>query len=467
MMPEKTALIDILHAFSYGDNWYLVHPERFKSAPVSSTVGRNMATRQKDPSAAVSPETRKAIDTLGWKPPAKNQPSSRRVQRECPITSMDLFIAQQCSLACIYCYGGGGEYGRPGAMKAETAFQAVDWLWRQRNNAKTLNINFFGGEPLLQFDLLRRTVSFARSLEGSGKTRFQFSLATNATLVTDEIAGYLKENRFGINVGFDGPEAIHDRNRPLKDGASSWERVVTGFQKLMAVMPESVNLRATLWQKGEIHAVRKALASYGSCRYQTQPASPGGHCGENARVPSADWADTVAGIREAANDFVSAARKRDVATLESIKRWANFNWMLNGFDPPGRRPAMCPLGSGMAAVSATGDLYPCHRFVGWEDYRMGSVFENDMDREAYLRATYPEKEACTACWAIQACHGGCLFDHRVRTGHRFTPSDHHCRMIQSLLETAVYLKHALPQEERAFLQEERILVPRHCPVDLF
>ncbi len=466
-MTERASLIDTLHAFSHGDSWYLVHPERFRSAPVSPAVGKNIVTIQKDSGADLVSETQKTLDGLNWKPPGKSHSPDRRLQREPPITSLDLFIAQQCTMKCIYCYGGGGEYGKPGAMKEETAFRVLDWLWHQRGRATVLNVNFFGGEPLLRFDLLKRAVAYARGLEKPGSSRFQFSLATNATLVTDEITRYLKENRFGINVGFDGPQAIHNRNRPLKEGSPSWERAVSGFQQLMAAMPERVNLRATLWQKGEIHAVRKALAAYNPRRYQTQPASPGGHCGESGRIPVADWADTVSGIREAATEFVSAARNRDVPTLESIKRWANFRWMLNVFDPPGRRPPMCTLGRGMAAVSTTGDLYPCHRFVGWEYYRMGSIFQTDMDREAYLRATYPEKEACTACWARRACHGGCLFDHRVRTGHRFTPSDHHCRMIRSLLETAVHLKHQLTREEHAFLEEEKILVPRSCPVDLF
>ena len=466
-MTEKSALLNTLHAFYLGTGWYLVHPERFKSAPVSATVGKNILVFQKDPGVTLSPETENTLERLNWQLPGEASPKQPKTNRESPITVMDLFIAQQCTLKCIYCYGGGGEYGKAGAMAEKTAFRAVDWLWQQRGSAKTLNINFFGGEPLLQFDLLKKTVSYAKTLDRHGDTKFQFGVATNATLVTKEISRYLKQNHFGINVGFDGPSKIHNRNRPFKDGSPSWERVVSGIQKLMAGMPERVNLRATLWQNGEIHDVRKELAAHNPRRYQTQPASPGGHRGENGRIPTADWADTIEGIREAANEFVAAARKGDKATLLSLKRWANFNWMLNVFDPPGRRPSMCPLGRGMAAVSTTGELYPCHRFVGWDDYRMGNIFEAGMDRSDYLRATYPEKKACTSCWARQACHGGCLFDHRVRTGHRFTPSDHHCQMIRSLLETAVYLKHELTPEEQRFLKKEKILIPRYCPVDLF
>ena len=466
-MIDKTALLHTLHSFSIGTGWYLVHPERFKSAPVSAAVGKNILAFQKDADVTLLSETERVFDQLNWQLPREASAKPRKINRESPITGMDLFIAQQCTLKCIYCYGGGGEYGNAGAMKEKTVFRAVDWLWRQRGSARTLNINFFGGEPLLQFDLLKKTVSYAKTLEKRGNTRVQFSVATNATLVTDEITRYLKQNNFKINVGFDGPSEIHNRNRPFKKGSPSWERVVSGFQKLMAAMPESVQLRATLWEKGEIRDVRKALAAQNPRRYQTQPASPGGHCGENGPMPTADWADTIEGIRDAANEFVVAARKKDKATLLSIKRWANFNWMLNVFDPPDRRPSMCPLGRGMAAVSTTGEIYPCHRFVGWETYRMGSVFDGHIDRSEYLQSTYPEKDACTSCWAKQACHGGCLFDHRVRTGHRFTPSDHHCKMIRSLLETAVYLKHELTPEEQSYLTEEKILMHRYCPVDLF
>ena len=387
--------------------------------------------------------------------------------KDTPIVSMDLFIAQQCTMDCIYCYGGGGEYGEPGIMEDETAIRAVDWMWNQRGKAKILSINFFGGEPLLRFDLLKKTVSHARALEKSGDTRFHFCVATNGTLITEEIIRYLKANRFGVNVGFDGPEDIHDRNRPLRNGGASYQTVVPRVRRLIEAMPKDVTLRATLWHRGEVDRVIKALADFNPPRYQTQPASPGGHCGKNTQFPTADGEDTARAIREAALTFVEAIRAGDISTLDAISKWLNFKWLLSVFDPPGRRPPMCTLGRTMAAVSSSGDIYPCHRFVGWEETRIGNIFDGRLDRAMYLHATFPHNGHCNTCWARQACNGGCLFDHQMRTGDPFTPSDHYCQMICSILEIAIHMKHELTESEQAFLRKEKILSPRFCPLDLF
>ena len=466
-MKNIASPIDFLHVFSRGEKWYLVHPERFKSVRINAYVGANIRNRQKDSGTPLSTETRKTLEDLNWLKPIEAGPKPRDRAKQIPVTAMDLFIAQQCTMKCIYCYGGGGEYGAPGAMSEKTAFQAVDWFWRQKGAAKTLSINFFGGEPLLQFGLLKRVVSRARQLEKGASAQFHFTLATNGTLLTEEMIRYLKENRFKINVGFDGPKEIQDRNRPLGDNNASHETVVPRIRKLIAAMPERVTLRATLWKPGEITPVRKALAAFHPHKYQTQPASPGGHKGKDGQSPTADWRDTVQGIGEAADDFIEAVRDHDVPSLTAIKNWLNFNWLLWIFDPPGRRPPMCPLGKRMVAVSASGDVYPCHRFVGWEEFKIGTVFEEGPVRESYLKATYPEKPECRTCWGKRACNGGCLFDHQVRNGNAFHPSEQYCGMTRSLLETAIHLKHQLTEEERAFLRKKRILVPRYCPMDLF
>lgn len=454
------------HTFIYNGKYYLVNAENFKSTPVSQQVGKNLFELKNKPGTPVLLETEKAFqDLLG--PVGNNLYQTRFIKKQPPVVSLDLFIAQQCNMNCIYCYGGGGEYGQPGEMSEKTAFRALDWLWKQRGQTKSLAISFFGGEPLLQFDLLKKIVSYARSLEKNDNIKFSFGLGTNASLLTDNISQYLKENDFHINIGFDGPKEIHDRNRPLGNGQTSYNIIVSKITRLIAAMPENINLRATLWGKGEALQVSKALAEFTPFRYQILPATPGGHCGKNGQVPTADGEDIVQAVQETLSIFIKAIQSQDWDSLDSIRRWLNFAWLLNVFNPLRNRPAMCNLGQDKLAVSISGDCYPCHRFVGWEDFKLGNIFEDKLDRSQYCYSTFPQNPKYDPCWAKLACNGGCLFDHKVRTGDMFSPSDNFCKMIRSLTETAIYLKHEVNHEELGLLREKKIVRSDFCPLDLF
>ncbi len=379
------------------------------------------------------------------------------------IVSMNLFITQTCNMN-----GGGGEYGAPGQMQTDTARQAVDWLWGQRGKTRKLFISFFGGEPLLQFELLRQVVSYATELGAQNATTFHFGLSTNATLLTDTVIQYLKKHQFHVNVGFDGPPKIHDRNRPMRNGNGSYDVVAPCIRRLIAAMPQAVTLRATLWRKGEIMPVRQALSNLQPARYQTHPASPGGHRGQNDQMmPTADETDAAQALQATAEMFLDALHKENIELLYALKQWLNFNWILKCLDPPPHRPPMCNMGRTMAAVSATGYIYPCHRFVGWPEARIGNVHNGRLDRDRYCRAAYPYTPECPDCESRAMCSGGCLFSHKIKTGDCWTPSPDYCRMMRAMFRTVQYLKYRLTERQRQWLLQERILEPRFCPLDLF
>ena len=374
------------------------------------------------------------------------------------VTSLALFLTQTCNLRCVYCYGEGGEYGERGVMSEATALAAVDWLLASAGEEKTVHVSFFGGEPLLNFPLLQRVVAYAREQAAVCGKEVKFGMTTNASLLTDEIIAYLAEEKIDPLVSFDGPPEVHDRQRPFRNGRGSYTRVHANVQKLRAALPRLTG-RATVCAGSDPFAVRRGMDEAGFATCLLTPASPvvlhetgAAQADSEATERRREAAQLMLAYRrvETAELFAAVrARRLDVKTALGVLA------LLAALAAGRKRHAGCGLGRGMCAVAVDGSVYPCHRFVGLEETRLGHLCDYRAGEiNDYHRAVVENLPACRSCWARYFCGGGCFYDNLARSGDMHRPDPLFCREVKTVCEDVVCGWCALGEEDRAYVREQ-------------
>ena len=369
------------------------------------------------------------------------------------VTALTLLLAQSCNLACTYCYGQEGSYGAGGLMDVQTARAAVDWLLENCGDADRVQLDFFGGEPLLDLPVLEEVVAYAREQAASRGKQVGFGITTNATLVDDEVAAYLAQERIEPLVSCDGPPEVHDRQRPFAAGGGSYEAVTAGVRRLQAAFPGLMG-RATLCGDTDPFAVRRGLEEAGFARCLLTQASP---------VLLAEDAEPESPAqRAAAAACLLAFRRREVeATFEAIaERRLDAAApdiavpLLRAIACGVRRHTGCGLGRGMRALSVDGSLYPCHRFVGMDDACMGKLADHRADApNDFHRAVVENLSSCRACWARHLCGGGCFYENRARTGDMHRPDPGFCRDMRTVGEDVIAGWCRLSRDDQEYVRE--------------
>ncbi len=378
--------------------------------------------------------------------------------RDLGVRAMGLFLAQTCNMRCGYCYGGKGEYGAPGMMKAETALAAVDWLLENSGISEKLSIGFFGGEPLLNVPVLKLVVEYARKRAKSMGKTVVFTVSTNASLLDDDIVAYLLKESIQPLVSLDGPPEVQNRQRPFRNGRGSYDRVLARIQIARASFPIR-SARATVHGENDPFEIRRGLEEAGFTTCVLSPASPS--IGDDAPRPGERAKEEAKAAEERMAARFLAYRRDEVARLFEAVRERKLD--AGGPSPPlallsdlaaGRkRHVACGAGRGVRAISASGDVYPCHRFVGRkefgfggiEDYRAGSM--ND-----FHRTVVDAMPVCRSCWARYLCGGGCLYHNRAVSGDMRTPDPLRCREKTILCEDLVLGWCSLTAEDRDYLR---------------
>lgn len=369
------------------------------------------------------------------------------------VENVSVFLAQACNLACAYCYGQGGAYGGEGLMSAETARKAVDWLMANSEKVKQVHVGFFGGEPLLNLPVLKEIVAYAKEeAERRGKT-VRFGITTNATLLDEQTVAYLVQEGIGPVVSCDGPAEIHDRQRPFKNGGPSHAAVVAGARRLLAAFPE-VEARATICGGTDPFAVRRGLEEAGFANCSLTLVSP--------VLLEGAWTDGDRASHEAAAARMLAYRRQEVkATFAAIakrsidpERPLEGLAMLSGLATGEKRRFGCGLGRAMRAISVDGGIYPCHRFVGMDEYRMGDLDNyRAIGLNDYHRTVVDNLPECRCCWARFLCGGGCFYENQGRTGDMRRPDVLHCREVRTIQEDLIAGWCRLSDEQRAYARE--------------
>jgi uncharacterized protein len=382
-----------------------------------------------------------------------------------PIRNIALFITQNCNLACIYCYGKEGGYGSSGHMNSTTARMAIDWLIKQSGDIKTLGIAFFGGEPLLNFPLMKKVVEYAKQRGSQFNKDFEFSITTNGSLLTDEKIAFLNENKINPIVSFDGSKDVQDSQRPFKGGQGSYDVIEPKIRKLLNTFPNAT-ARATLKGATKPKEVTVALNKIGFRSTHMTIASPslfdvldkrmGEECGSQSMTTDLDLD---------AEDLLQSIKLRDVDKLLWLKENGDLVSRLTAFFNKEKKYFGCGAGRAYVGVDNTGGVFLCARFVGNTEYKLGNVFEGQPFREKYMNSPIRTVEECKNCFARYICGGGCYHENVGASGAVDKPSVSYCRIMRRSVEMVAYIASQLTDGDRKYLLQSGIVRSRSCPFD--
>jgi uncharacterized protein len=352
-----------------------------------------------------------------------------------PEWTLCLHLVHDCNMRCRYCYGRGGSYGTPKqSMSYTTAVRAVEYLLAQVPQGGEGSIFFFGGEPLLRWNLLQKVIPYIRRREEKEGKALALSLTTNGTLLTEERIRFLGDSQVQVNVSLDGPPEIHDGRRVLANGRGSYARILPNIEKLFASQ-EQRYLRATLDpDEPRMMEVVAHLLQLGANLVHLEPASGVPDDGGAGLSPQA-IENLKRGYHQLKEQTIRTIQEEGkllpVVSLVRILR------LLTGVR--GRKQYGCRMGRSYLAISPGGEIYPCHRLVDQEGYRLGDV-EHGLYAQARKRFEalhVDQREACQACWARYLCGGGCYYEGVVTQGDVEHPDPAHCELTQEIITVAI------------------------------
>ena len=359
-------------------------------------------------------------------------------KRTTVVKALCLHIAHDCNLACKYCFADEGEYhGKRELMSYEVGKKALDFLVANSGSRTNLEVDFFGGEPLMNFEVVKQLVKYGRSLEEPNNKKFRFTLTTNGVLLDDDILEFVNKEMSNLVLSLDGRKEVHDLMRPRRGGQGSYDTVVPKFIKAaesrnqMNYYVRGTYTRNNLdFAKDVIH-----MADLGFEQISVEPVV-------------ADKSESYA-IRE--EDIDTLIKQYDELTAEMIKRKKEgkpfnfFHFMidLSGGPCVAKRLSGCGSGTEYLAVSPSGDLYPCHQFMGMKDFLLGNVDEGvirtDIRDEFKLCNVYA-KEKCKNCFAKFYCSGGCAANSYNFSGSINGTYEIGCELQKKRIECAIALK---------------------------
>ena len=328
-----------------------------------------------------------------------------------PLTTMVLEVAQDCNLACTYCYAEGGSYGRPvRLLEPETARQAVRKLVDDSGDKDAVTLVIFGGEPLLNMPAVTAAVAEAQALSTRTGKKVFVSLTTNGTLLTPEIIDYIHKNRIAVAVSLDGPADLHDANRSDVSGSGSYATITANLEGLLKGATAAVAARVTLTpeQWPRIEEVFFHLLDLGVHEVGIAPVSPV----RMELLPDAEQEEALLrGFTALSRTFLKAAQ------TNRLLPFTNLIDLLARLHLGQTKSVSCGAGYGYLAVDTEGSFYVCHRLVGDESFRVGNLDEGADPAEisrALASVTCGKQEMCRSCWARTLCSGGCHYENNLR-----------------------------------------------------
>ena len=365
--------------------------------------------------------------------------------RETVVKALCLHIAHDCNLKCQYCFAEEGEYhGRRALMSFEVGKKALDFLVANSGHRVNLEVDFFGGEPLMNWQVVKDLVAYGRSLEKPHNKKFRFTLTTNGVLLDDDIIAFANKEMANIVLSVDGRKEVHDKMRPMAGGQGSYDLIIPKFQKVAESRNQTnYYVRGTFTHFNKDFAADVChLADLGFQQISVEPV---------VAPESAPYA-----LSEA--DLPALLAEYDKLAAEMIKRKKEgntFNFFHFMIDLKGgpcvyKRLSGCGSGTEYLAVTPWGDFYPCHQFVGQEEFLMGNVDDgitNTDIREAFKTCNVYSKEKCKNCFAKFYCSGGCAANSYNFHGSIHDAYDLGCELQRKRVECAIMLKAAFAEKD--------------------
>lgn len=357
-----------------------------------------------------------------------------------PIKSMCLHIAHDCNLRCSYCFASTGDFGKGRKlMPFEIGKKAIDFLIEHSGTRKNLELDFFGGEPLMNFEVVQQIVAYARSKEKEHNKLFRFTLTTNGMLLDDEKIDYINKEMYNIVLSLDGRKEVNDRVRKCINGSGSYDIIVPKFKRLVEKRGDGqYYVRGTFTKFNEdfTNDVME-LRRLGFDQVSVEPV---------VSDLENDYAITEKELPGVFKEYERLAKL--LLELKEKKEGINFfHFMIDLEQGPCaiKRLRGCGCGNEYIAVTPDGDIYPCHQFVGMEEWKMGSVLDNTINNEmknTFARANIYGKQECKECWAKFYCSGGCNANNMQYRRDILKPHKISCELEKKRLECAIMMKAA-------------------------
>jgi len=349
-----------------------------------------------------------------------------------PLSTIVLNVTNSCNLSCRYCY----EYGEdrlesaaaPQIMNEETARQSVDTLIAESGHNKKLQITFFGGETLLNFKVIRPTVEYARRRAAEEGKFVDFSLTTNATLLTRDVSQWLADNHIGVTVSIDGPKEVQDSMRVFERGMGSYDVVAPRIKELLSIYKtRPIGARVTLTSKTiDVPGIFAHLTEEMGF-YEVGFAPVTSSSGLDYAIDGDGFDTLLAQFRALAGRYV------DAAAQGSYLGFSNLSDILGEIHKGVAKAYPCGAGLGLLGVAPGGEIGLCHRFAGSGDHDFGDV-RTGVDAakrvEHLAKGHIDHRTDCRTCWVRSLCSGGCYHEAQVRYGDRFRPNLHYCDWIR-------------------------------------
>lgn len=366
-------------------------------------------------------------------------------KRKTVVKALCLHIAHDCNLACQYCFAEEGEYhGRRALMSFEVGKKALDFLIANSGNRRNLEVDFFGGEPLMNWEVVKQLVEYGRSKEKEYNKNFRFTMTTNGVLLNDEIMEYCNREMSNVVLSLDGRKEVNDKMRPFRGGKGSFDLIVPKFQKFAEMRGDrDYYVRGTFTRHNLDFS--KDVMEFADLGFRSMSIEP------VVAKPEEEYA-----IRE--EDLPQIMEEYDHLAEEYIKRkkegrgfnFFHFNIDLNQGPCVAKRLSGCGSGTEYLAVTPWGDLYPCHQFVGQEEFLLGNVdtgVTNERIRDEFKLCNVYAKDKCRDCFARFYCSGGCAANSFNFHGSITDAYDIGCEMQKKRIECAIMIRAALAEDE--------------------
>ena len=370
---------------------------------------------------------------------------SRYIPTNAPVKALCLHVAHDCNLRCKYCFASTGDFGTGRKiMPFEVAKKAIDFVIERSGARKNIELDFFGGEPLMAWDTVTQTVDYARSREAETGKRFRFTITTNGLLLDADKIDYINENMDNVVLSLDGRAEVNDHFRKTVNGGGSYDIIVPKFQKLVEGRGDKdYYARGTFTKKNlDFASDVEHIADAGFPSLSVEPVSAEDGCGYE--LTEADL-PTIFAEYDRLVDIMLERKKQG-------KAFTFFHFMVDLNQGPCvvKRLRGCGAGYEYVAVTPDGDSYPCHQFVGKEECKQGNVLEGTFNldiAQRFASMNIYTREKCRDCWAKFYCSGGCSAANYNMNHDMNIPYELGCEMERKRLECAIYLKAADMMEE--------------------
>ncbi|MHC1693747.1 MAG: thioether cross-link-forming SCIFF peptide maturase [Eubacteriales bacterium] len=361
-----------------------------------------------------------------------------------PLKAMCLHAAHDCNMRCGYCFAGKGDYcGERSLMSVETGKKALDFLLERSGKRHNLEVDFFGGEPLLNFEAVKEIVAYGRAREKELNKNIRFTLTTNGVLIDKDVIDFINSEISNIVLSIDGRREVHDAMRTFIDGSGTYDTILPKYKKLVEGRNgREYYVRGTFTAKNlDFASDVMHLADQGFGEISVEPV---------VLKDSEEYALKKEHLPQIFAQYELLARQ----LLEREKQGRGvdfFHFMVDLEAGPCayKRTKGCGSGSEYVAVTPNGDIYPCHQFAGDESFRMGNVHEGTLDqsvRSRFAGHNITTMEECKKCWAKYYCGGGCAANNQKFNGALDIPYSLACEMERERVECALAIKASLATE---------------------